>query len=295
MGYSWSQQDQSVGAGFQRIATEQIAKAIINADAVGDPPAGRIHSARRHCKRLRGLFRLVRSDFGEYRHANAEIRDAAALLSTVRDAAVLCGTLEKLYTWAGYPVPANLDRHTVDPEAEVAALTAFRKAMSKLLADAEGWKLQKVDRQTLSRGFGRYYAQAAKAARHCRRNPSDEGFHEWRKLVKYHSFHLILLKSCLADGVGGDIERIEHLAELLGRHHDLAMLRQTARTAPEKLGGHLDEHFIETNAGHLQDHLAARAFVLADEIFARPSATVRNSLETRWDAWWQPAAMTEPA
>jgi hypothetical protein len=73
------------------------------------------------------------------------------------------------------------------------------------------------------------------------------------------------------------------------------VLRQTARTAPDKLGGHLDEHFIEVNAGHLQDHLAARAFVLADEIFARPPATVRQSVETRWDAWWQPAAVTEPA
>ena len=47
MGYSWSQQDESVGAGFKRMATEQIAKAVLNADAVNDPPAGRIQSARR--------------------------------------------------------------------------------------------------------------------------------------------------------------------------------------------------------------------------------------------------------
>ncbi|RZJ82697.1 MAG: CHAD domain-containing protein, partial [Massilia sp.] len=89
MGYSWSQQDESVGAGFVRIATEQLAKAALNADAVGDPPAGRIHAARRNCKRLRGLFRLVRSDFADYDRANAAVRDAADRLSAVRDAAVM--------------------------------------------------------------------------------------------------------------------------------------------------------------------------------------------------------------
>lgn len=295
MGYSWSQQDESVGAGFLRIATEQIAKAVLNADAVDDPPAGRIHSARRHCKRLRGLFRLVRNDFPAYRRANASVRDAATGLSAVRDAAVLCDTLEKLYAWAGHPAPGNLDRHKATPEAEAAALVKFRKDMTDIMAGAESWKLGRIDLQTLVRGFKQTYGRAADAADHSREKPSDESFHAWRKLVKYHSFHLILLKPCLADGVVTELERVEHLAELLGRHHDLAVLSETARTTPEKLGGHLDEKFIETNAGLLQNHLEARAFALADQIFARPPRIVQQSVKARWNDWWRPLAAPEPA
>lgn len=294
MGYAWSQRDESIGAGVLRIATEQVAKAILSADALSDPPAGRIHSARRRCKRLRGLFRLVRSDFPAYRGANAQVRDAAAALSTARDAAVLYDTVGKLYRWAGQPVPEGPGTVDANPEAEEAALARFRKAMVALLAEAEGWKLGKIDHRTLGKGFERCYARATRAADQCRRKPDDEAFHDWRKQVKYHSFHLILLKNPLADGTRVDLERIEHLAELLGRHHDLAVLRQAARTDAARLGKDLDPAFVEANAGLLQDHLAARAFALAAEAFARPPRVVRDSVETRWQAWWHPLPAAEP-
>lgn len=293
MGYSWSQQDESVAAGFLRIATEQIAKAILNADAVNDPPAGRIHSARRHCKRLRGLFRLVRSDFPAYGHANAAVRDAAAILSAVRDAAVLRQTLERLYGWAGMPLAEP--RVEANPEAEAAALMKFRDEMAKLLGEAEGWTVKKIDLATVGKGFERGYGRAVKAAERCRNKPRDEIFHDWRKLVKYHSFHLILLKACLGDGVKEETEKVEHLAEILGHHHDLAVLRHVAENEPGRLGGELDVDFIETNGRLLQDHLAARAFGYASDIFARPARVARESLETRWHDWWHPAQATEPA
>lgn len=295
MGYSWSQQDESVGAGFKRVAAEQIAKAVLNADAVNDPPAGRIHSARRHCKRLRGVFRLVRSDFPDYRPANAAVRDAAAVLSAVRDAAVLRQTLERLYNWTGYPLAEAPRRETDRAELEAAALVTFRDQMAKLLGAAEGWNIKKIDVSTLGKGYERCCRRAVKAAERSRDKPTDEIFHEWRKLVKYHSFHLILLKSCLGEVVKEEVERVEHLAEILGHHHDLAMLRHAVRTEPEKLGGKLDTAFVEANAGLLQDHLGARAFVLSDEIFARPPRIARQSLETRWHAWFHPAPVVERA
>ena len=295
MGYSWSQQDESVGAGFVRIATEQLAKAALNADAVGDPPAGRIHAARRNCKRLRGLFRLVRSDFGDYDRANAAVRDAADRLSAVRDAAVMRDTLEKLYDWAGHPPPPKFEEQPTDIAAENAALLTFRDDVADLMGATKAWKTGKIDIETLSKGFGRCYRDGAKAAGAAHKKPSDEAFHDWRKQVKYHSFHLLLLKRCLADPNGADLERVEHLAELLGRHHDLAVLRMTAKSDPNKLAVEIDPAFIEHNASLMQDRLAARAFGLGAEIFARPAKVVRQSIEARWHDWWQKAAEVEPA
>lgn len=295
MAYAWSQQDESVGGGFLRIATEQLAKAVLNADAVGDPPARRIHSARRHCKRLRGLLRLVRDDFSDYKRTNAAVRDAADRLSAVRDAAVMRDTLEKLYNWAGHPAPPKFEEQSRDVAAENAALAIFRGDIADLLSGAKDWKVGKLDLGTLSTGFGRCYRDGARAAVAAHRTPSDHAFHDWRKQVKYHSFHLILLKRCLADETGGDLERVEHLAEVLGRHHDLAVLRMTAQSNPDKLGVEIDQAFVEHNAGLMQDRLAARAFGIGSEIFARPAKLVRQSVETRWHAWWQAARQAEPA
>ena len=295
MGYAWSQQDESVGAGFIRITSEQIAKAILYADAVGDPPAERIHSARRRCKRLRGLFRLVRRDFPACRAANAAVRDAADHLSAVRDASVMRETLVRLYEWAGHDVPGGLEIEPADPAAEETALQVFRAEMSDLLGKVDGWKAGKIDEKTLAHGFGRCYGKAAEAGARCRKHPTDHAFHDWRKLVKYHAFQSILLKPCLADSERSLLEPVEELADVLGKHHDLAVLTQTVHDAPEQLGVEIDPAFVAINAGLLQERLAARAFRLADRVFARPPKAVRDNIEVRWRSWWHPAAKTEPA
>jgi CHAD domain-containing protein len=294
MGYSWSQQDETVGGGMLRIASEQIAKAILSADALDEPPARRIHAARRRCKRLRGLFRLVRPDFSRYRKANAQVRDAAARLSSVRDDAVLLDTLDTLSDWAGQPAPPHED-DPVDPHAEEAALAAFRDDMLALAAEAKTWSLAKIDRKTLGRGLKRCYADARDALAKCREDPTDDAFHNWRKQVKYHSFHLLLVKKAFGAGHVAEIEQVERLAELLGRHHDLAVLRQTAEQQPERLGEGVDARFITINAPILQQQLAARALSLGDTIFVRPPRLVRQTLETRWQEWWDEKRATEAA
>jgi len=295
MGYSWSRQDASVGAGFLRIATEQMAKAVLNADAVGNPPAERIHAARRHCKRLRGLFRVVRPDFGAYAEANAAVREAAAVLSAARDARVVSKTLEELYQWAGQRPPALSAARNVAPEGEEKALTAFRGAISQLMVDAASWKVGRMNRRTIGRGVRHCYEAAAQAAAETRKQSEDEAFHAWRKLAKYHSFHLVLLRAPLADEARTNIERAERLAEALGRHHDLALLLDTARRHPARLADDLDLSFVALHCRQQQERLAAEAFRLGDDIFARPARMVQESVETRWRTWRAETLEIEPA
>lgn len=295
MGYCWVRQDVSVGDGFARIATEQAAKAVLNADAVGDPPADRIHSARRHCKRLRGLFRLARPDFADYRKANALVRDAAAHLSAARDARVIRQTLEKLCEWGGLPVPEPAEHHAPNPEDEATALTAFRAAMGKVVQEAGNWKVEHLTYESIGEGFERCYAEAGKAGRQARRKPDDEAFHDWRKLTKYHSFHLILLRESLGESAGAKLKRVEQLAMVLGQHHDLAVLRQTARTSPENRAAGLDVEAVVRNVDRQQEQLATQAHWLAEEIFATPPKILRREFEAGWQAWWTRNAVEEPA
>ncbi|MBU1306295.1 MAG: CHAD domain-containing protein, partial [Alphaproteobacteria bacterium] len=245
MGYRWSIDDASVRSGFLRIASEQMAKAVLRADAVDDPPAARIHAARRHCKKLRALFRLVRSDFPAYAEANASIRDAASKLSRARDARVARQTLEALYAWAGLPAPEAPVEAAIDPESETAALATFRSEISQQMAAAEHWTIEEIDEETLSKDFARCYGKGVDAMQYCRKHPEAEPLHDWRKAVKYHTFQLRLLRAPLDTEAGRRIEQAELLATTLGRHHDLALLEEIARRSPEQIALDLDQAFVQ--------------------------------------------------
>ena len=66
MAYRIQKSDKSLTTALRRISDEQLGRAIA---ANGRPPEEAdeaIHDIRKRCKKLRGLFRLVRSGFDDY-------------------------------------------------------------------------------------------------------------------------------------------------------------------------------------------------------------------------------------
>ena len=94
--YKFDPKGDPVDSCFRAIAVDQLDEAL--ADLATPEGHGRsvVHEARRRCKKLRGLLRLVRPAFPEFARENAAIRDAAALLSHLRDAEVLRQTVADL-------------------------------------------------------------------------------------------------------------------------------------------------------------------------------------------------------
>ena len=84
---------------FRAIALDQLDEALSDLDNPDRDGRSVVHEARRRCKKLRGLLRLVRPVFPEFARENAAIRDAAALLSHLRDAEVLHQTVAELVEW----------------------------------------------------------------------------------------------------------------------------------------------------------------------------------------------------
>ncbi|MEO1277433.1 MAG: CHAD domain-containing protein, partial [Planctomycetota bacterium] len=82
---------------FRRIATERAEsaiRAIQRSEATGVAPA--VHEARRRCKQIRALLRLVRPSFGKYEAENAAVRDAARSLADLRDAQSIVDAFDRL-------------------------------------------------------------------------------------------------------------------------------------------------------------------------------------------------------
>ena len=251
MGYRF-EPGASLDAEFRRIAGEQIGKAE---KALG-PEAGdrhvAVHEARKRCKKLRGLLRLVRDARpGFYARENARFRDLARSMSGVRDRAALIEAIDALEEHFGgeaddkafgalrKPLQERLKRAEeadVGPAIE-AALQSFGEARHRLDGFVIGRKAKESDPAIiLSEGYGRTYRRAVKAMARADTTRGAGDFHELRKRMKYHAMHLQLLGPVWPEALAPFEAVAKTVAENLGRDHDFAVLRTEVAEAPDAFG-----------------------------------------------------------
>ena len=109
--YKFDPNGKSVEGTFRAIALSQLDEALADLRNGGSHGRSVLHEARRRCKKLRGLLRLVRPAFADFARENAAVRDAAALLSHLRDAEVLQHTVLDLAKWSVRPELERIAAH----------------------------------------------------------------------------------------------------------------------------------------------------------------------------------------
>ena len=188
-----------------------------------------IHEARKACKRLRSLLRLMRPALGSaYRAQNLRLRDAGRALSARRDADVLRATARSVALGlpSGLPPPRD---HGAGAARAVKLLRLQRRAIERWAPDA-------LTREALDEAFLAGYRRARRAGRHARRHPRADTLHEWRKQVKHHRYHCEAVASYWPHLLRR-AAILDKLAETLGRHHDLEVLAQELRRHPHRFAG----------------------------------------------------------
>ena len=286
MSFQWSRSDVTVGDGFLRIAREQIGKAIASAENNAETPEKRVHEARRRCKKLRALFRLVRPDFAAYDSENAFVRDASRGLAAARDTRVTQNTYIELMAWARRPVaPHANDGSSASPEGETEALQHFAGQMRELDQRSSQWRLDKIDLETLAIGLKQTYRSGRETGRHAEQRRTDEAFHEWRKYAKYHWNQLGLLESCAEEILPSVHKCVGDLAEQLGLHHDLAVLQDLLKDAPAELGPDIDVEFALDAAGRRQDEIEQRIATLGHQVFAEKPGALQARFSAYLHSW----------
>jgi CYTH domain-containing protein/CHAD domain-containing protein len=265
-----------VAGGVGRIALGCAEKALdqLGAARDGDDPAKAVHSARKELKKLRSVLRLIRAgmDPETYERESRRFRDAGRLLSASRDAEVKAETLAAI----GGPElefgAGRLERDTVAEGA--AAVEAGAEAIASWHLYAKGWKL-------VGPGVVRTYGRGRRAFRHVAAEPSAAEVHEWRKRVKDLWYQLKVLGGVWPAMVGEAADQAHRLADLLGEHHDLAVLDDdlSARDALPRRG------WVEARIHERQRELLGEALELGALLYAeRPKAFGRR-LEAYWAAW----------
>lgn len=288
MSFQWSRADRSMGEGFLRIAREQIGKAIDGAEDISEPAERRVHEARRRCKKLRALFRLVRPDFPAYDTENAFVRDAARGLAAARDMRVTRTTLADLMAWASRPIAQGPnDEQQADAHGETQALARFVTQMRELDQRGGAWELDHIDVDTLATGLKQTYRRGRQTRRVAERHRTDEAFHEWRKYAKYHWNQLGLLESCADAVIPSAHKCVGDLADQLGLHHDLAMLGATLRRDPVAFGRDLDIAFALEAADRRQTEIEAQITALGRQVFAERPRALEARFLAYLDGWMQ--------
>jgi len=285
--------------GVRRIFREQIDGAI---RAIDDPSVDRevgVHEARKHCKRIRALMRLVRPGMEEvYQRENAWFRDAAASLSDVRDADVMIGVARGLVDLYGdKKIPAE------HGEAVLSELTARREQIVQARGDGdshlEQFKALASDARrradafpadfggiaTVVAGMRKTYKRGRDSMKDAIAEGEAEAFHEWRKRAKYHRHHMELLLDLWPQTLDQRRKDAKQLADLLGEDHDLCVLRDTLRADTDAFGGGKGVRSFEKAIRKRLGKLRRDSISLGENLYDLKPKRLAKKVDRRWRKW----------
>ncbi|SPH16849.1 hypothetical protein DEA8626_00363 [Defluviimonas aquaemixtae] len=285
MALAFSEMDKSVTTAVRRIARERLeaSLALIDKSSLDRPEL--VHELRKNVKKTRGLLRLARPDFNRFNRENTALRNAARIISGLRDADILALHFDSIAQRAGMPAKTVariraevLPSSALDAPATSAEdlLKAHRAAIAEIAARVQLWKIGSKGFDALAGGLEHTWKAAQSAKTRAAAAPSGATLHRWRKRIKDHWYHARLLEPIWPEMMAHHVAVADTLGETLGDARDLALLAE----ALEPMAG----------AEKLRD------LALADE-----TALVRNAqrlstlflseparnLSRRWRGWWQ--------
>ena len=250
-----------------------------------EDPVTAIHKTRRALKGARALLMLVegerrpaarqlRRDLGAAAHSLASTRDRHIIHDAIADLAA-----EKrrrpLDAALARRVASTLTRRTEHHGEADSNLAALREAgLSDGMARA-AQLADDMDTEDLPEALASGYRRARRAA--CGIDPADaEALHELRKHVVAHVCQMELAAPWWPRLGAVWLEELQHLREMLGRHHDLEILLTRLDGAPGRLS---PDHIatVMDAASRRQRKLAGKALRHHARLFAeRPKAFQRR-------------------
>lgn len=294
--------DESLRRGVRRIARKEMehAREQMAGTSNGSRDAA-VHEARKCFKKVRALLRLMRPAIStqNYRYENTALRDAARPMTEVRDARVLVETLDKIIQHfakrvRGQPFARirkelmsyqrEIRKQVLDDKHAFATVeTALREALKRL----NGWTDVPDRWSSMGDGVRQVYRQARQAFATATAEPTVENLHEWRKQVKYLRYQLEILRTLWPEVMEPLAGQTDHLGEILGNDHDLAVLRQTLTQDSERFGNQETLELLFALIDQRRKELEEEATLLGHRLLREPPKVFARRLKGYWTVWHQ--------
>jgi len=281
--------------GVRRVAGEQMARAFAELDDNQLSSAKKVHQVRKRCKKLRGLVRLVRPGFDSYKEENTWFRDTGRMLSSARDSKVMLDAYEHVVVHAArgddrerfHSIRKSLQQahdqligETIDLEQKLEAARSRLEQAQLRIAD---WSWSKDEQDVLWSGLSRAYSRARRSMPASADPASPDRFHDWRRHVKYHWYHLRLLSNAWRAVFDATADRAQEVGDNLGVDHDLSVLHDRLARDPTAYGDPSDVSAFGALIQKRRAKLERRSLKLGRLLFCeKPSRLVK-----RWQCYWQ--------
>jgi CHAD domain-containing protein len=284
------QQRESLGSGLRRVAAEQAAAAVEHlADA--ERPEEAVHEARKRSKEARTALRLLRGALGPELESAARVRfrDAARIVSSIRDAEVAVEALEKLRHHQRLLRAEREAAERVLRDKRDAADAAVTAAMRQLVAAAfetAGVTLPKVRLATpesVADSLARIYRSGDRRMEAALDSDAAADYHAWRKATKDLWYAVRLFEPAWPGPLGILAGEVHELSDVLGEEHDLTVLREALADAggnPPLLTPRLDRA-IARRQGRLREHARAAG----ERLWAEKPRAFANRVLGYWQGW----------
>ena len=225
-------------AEIRRIVSHETSNAVAALETARTDPGKGFHACRKAIKRLRALWRLIRSGDEPYcRAQDARLRQTARLLAGPREATALIETAERLAKAADGETEARAvaalhaaleTRRSILLETGLhvgptiaEATAAFSRLDFTAMRLPDAFEAAADILGTGSRKSMRRAARALKAARH---SGDAEAFHDLRKAVKALDMQARFLRSVWPDMGKHDRKAMDAFGERLGELNDLHVM-----------------------------------------------------------------------
>jgi CHAD domain-containing protein len=147
------------------------------------------------------------------------------------------------------------------------------------------WDLKHEGFAAIEPGLRQTYGRGRRARVKAYRSSSDEAFHDWRKRVKYHWYHVRLLQDVWAPVMKSYCRSLKDLADMLGDDHDLVVVKQILADPDLDLD---DKAALGACTGLIegrQGQLRAAARRLGDRIYAEKPKCISARIGSYWRTW----------
>jgi CHAD domain-containing protein len=279
-----------VAKDVRRIVEKQVEGALEDLTNGDHEDPETVHDLRKRCKKVRAVLRLVRPALGDvYDVENAHFRDAARSLSPLRDAhtaivaydALLDHYRDEVHRRSFAAIRRGLvqaeercKQNAADLEDRYAQVRAEMEAARHRIDD---WPIADLGVATWRDGFEATYRRARKAMAAAYDDPTPERFHEWRKAVKHHGYHVRLLCPIWEDQLRGRGKTADVLSELLGAYHDVVVLSSTLHGN----GTRTLQQLIDRRRAEIE----VQARPIGMRLFAEKPRRIGARLARYWSAW----------
>lgn len=286
-----------VGPEIQRIIFEEIDSAQRCLTRSKDENRdNNVHEARKSIKKLRGLLRLIQPLIGKsYKKEDRHLRDIGRQLSELRDASAVIEVFEAVVKEVEpqnllddqlvQSIRPRLKAHKAEREQNIKVeetLNSVVAALRTLREYAGNYPLENRDFEDLERGLKDTYRRGRKAMALAEKTPTSETFHNWRKRIKDHWYHIRLFGALQTSFIKTREDDLKKLETWLGDDHNLVILREIIEHDRASFGQlKLIQHFLVITKQHGEE-LRSKAVELGKRLYEpKPKQFVKEFSKAR--------------